>query len=254
MPTLTLPPAWHHVHLPKTDSTMLALRRSPLAERVRVLSSANEALLLTTDFQTAGRGQRGTSWEAAAGENILFGFALRPQGLRAQQQFVLSEMLALSVALALDEYVDGVSVKWPNDIYVGDRKICGMLLEHDLCGNSIDTTITGVGINVNQQSFCSDAPNPVSLFQLLGHTTSRTTLVETIIRNFSRMYHDADEEKVHATYCSRLFRREGLHRWRDRDGEFLASIDGVGADGLLSLRRTDGDVRTYAFKEVAYLL
>ena len=152
---LSLPSNWQHVHLADTDSTMLQLQRPTYTH------STKEFVLMTTDYQTAGHGQKGTSWEAERGENLLFSFVFHPTLIPALQQFALSEALALGIRAALLSFVgEGITVKWPNDIYWQDKKIAGILLTHTLCGATIATTLTGVGLNVNQRTFISDAPTP----------------------------------------------------------------------------------------------
>lgn len=250
-----LPNNWFHRHLTETDSTMLHLRREDFAHH------AEEFVLLTADYQTAGRGQRGTHWEAERGVNLLFGILCHPTFLRATEQFFLSEVQALAVADALAERLDGtsneVSIKWPNDIYVGDRKICGMLLEHDLCEQHISTTVTGVGVNVNQRQFLSDAPNPVSLRQLLNADTPREELMEQIALNFERYYRELQRghaEALHRHYLAHLYRRTGFHHYATPDGQaFLATIADVKPTGLLVLQTADGKQREFAFKKIKYL-
>lgn len=251
VPSLSLGTEWYVLHLPETDSTMLRLREPDLSER------EEEFVLLTAGYQTAGRGQRGTHWEAAAGQNLLFGIRLRPEAIPPVRQFALSEATALAVADSLSPLVPGVSVKWPNDIYVGDRKICGMLLEHELQGGWIRSTIIGVGLNVNQRVFTSDAPNPVSLRQLLGHDTDCCSLLAGIARRFERSYRalvEGDYAGLHARYLSRLYRRGEWAAYRDSDGAFEGRILDVQPSGMLCVERRGGGVRTYAFKEVAYIL
>lgn len=244
---------WRHIGLSSTDSTMLQLRRPEV-----VACHDLRFLLLTTEFQTAGRGQRGTSWEAAAGRNLLFGIRCRPHFLPAAGQFALSEVQALAVALALDGYVPHITVKWPNDIYYKDRKICGMLLEHELSGASISSTITGVGINVNQETFSSDAPNPVSLRQILSHEIRRKELLGAVCRCFERLYDRLEaghRSSIHAQYVSRLYRREGRHPYETAAGErFVARIAGISPSGMLHLLDDDGRERVFAFKEVRFIL
>lgn len=248
---LDLPAQWWHCHLDQTDSTLLRLHESPYNERTEPF------VLLTAGFQTAGRGQRGSSWEAEPDKNLLFSFRFHPRSIKATQQFALSEALALAVADALGEYTEGICVKWPNDVYWHDRKICGMLLEHDLQGERIETTFTGVGINVNQKEFRSDAPNPVSLRQILGRDTDRGTILENVLQRFiencgTLLCGKADA--LHERYCHRLYRRDGFHKYRDTQGEFLAEIADISPQGMLTLRREDGTTHTYAFKEVAFVL
>lgn len=183
--------------------------------------------------QTAGRGQRGNTWEAEPGRNITLSLMLRPTELSAVRQFEVSEAVALGVADLLDELaIEGVAVKWPNDIYVGDRKICGILIENTLCGVRISRSVAGIGLNVNQREFRSDAPNPVSLIQLTGKTYDLRTLAERMIELIlQRLGRDN-----HADYRRRLWRGSGVWQWRTPDGrEFAAAIADVLPDGRLCL-------------------
>lgn len=245
------PPGWEHRHVEETASTMLDLQQPPYADATAPF------LLLTADYQTAGRGQRGTHWEAARGENLLFGIRLHPHAVRPGRQFLLSEVQALAVAETLEEIVGSIRVKWPNDIYWLDTKICGMLLEHTLVGPQIDTTITGVGLNVNQVVFESDAPNPMSLRQITGSIFDREQLMRHIAWHFHRLYRrllNGGEGTIHRAYLRRLYRRDGRrHRFRDANGDFEAEIKTVLPDGRLMLRDEKQKLRTYAFKEVQYL-
>lgn len=248
---ITLPQGWNIVFLPETDSTMLQLKNEKYAPH------PGETTLLVTDFQTAGRGQRGTSWEADAGENLLFGFIFHPESVPVTHQFALSEALALAVCRSLQTYAEGFTVKWPNDIYWHDKKICGMLLEHTVCGAHLSQTLTGVGLNINQKTFRSDAPNPISLWQILGKEVDRAQVLAQIVEQFATRYDFIKEKKydlVHEEYMRNLYRREGFHAYRDANGEFCASIENISPIGMLTLKRTDGTLSTYAFKEVQAII
>ena len=150
------------IHLDQTVSTNSYL--NTLCEHEEV----PDFTVVWADFQTAGRGQRGNSWESNAGENLTFSYVLHPDFVIAQEQFLLSEIAALAVKETLEEYVEYVSIKWPNDIYWKQKKICGMLIENNLTGISIHRSICGVGININQEVFNGSAPNPISLRQIIG--------------------------------------------------------------------------------------
>ena len=152
------------IHLEETDSTNKYLNELCNKQCVEELTT------ITADFQTSGRGQRGNSWESEAGQNLMFSFVLYPTFLKARRQFLLSQIISLAIKEELERYVSNISIKWPNDIYWKDKKICGMLIENDLTGVHISRSITGIGINVNQETFCSDAPNPVSLKQINGQS------------------------------------------------------------------------------------
>ncbi len=230
---------------------MLRLRESDLSAR------KEEFVLLTADYQTAGRGQHGTHWEAENGKNLLFGIRFRPERLEASQQFSLSEALALAVADVVGALVPGVTVKWPNDIYVGDRKVCGMLLEHELQGTRIVSTLTGVGLNVNQSRFESDAPNPVSLRQLTGRELDRADILRRIALTFEHYYRllqGGHYDDVHRRYLMALYRRATWAQYRDAGGMFEGRIVDVHRSGMLCVERRGGRLSTYAFKEVAYII
>ncbi|MDE5927427.1 MAG: biotin--[acetyl-CoA-carboxylase] ligase, partial [Duncaniella sp.] len=133
-----------------------------------IAADAPHGTVVMAREQTAGRGQRGNSWEAEPGCNITLSLLLRPEGLHPARQFVISQAVSLAIADLVSHFVAApVSIKWPNDIYVDDRKICGILIENTITGTSIDRTIVGIGLNVNQTEFRSDAPNPVSMRQLM---------------------------------------------------------------------------------------
>ena len=207
--------------------------------------------------QTAGRGQGSNRWESEAGKNLLFSILTSPVSVPVAQQFILSMAGALALKQVLDRYTGDITLKWPNDIYWLDTKICGMLLEHTLVGPQIDTTITGVGLNVNQVVFESDAPNPMSLRQITGSIFDREQLMRHIAWRFHRLYRrllNGGEGTIHRAYLRRLYRRDGRrHRFRDANGDFEAEIKTVLPDGRLMLRDEKQKLRTYAFKEVQYL-
>ena len=277
---------FHRVDLADTESTLLCARR--YAEE-----TGREFTLVTADYQTAGRGQRGNSWESERGQNLLLALVARPAFLPAAAQFRLSQTVALAVADTVARYTDDVAVKWPNDVYVGDRKICGMLIEHDLAGPAIARSVTGIGLNVNQTVFRSSAPNPVSLRQLCGRPLDREEVLCALLRRFCRYYDGLAEacvgtsgnkyydrknkyydrnsyrstckngdytcaadrfSRLDEAYAARLYRRRGEYAWRDAAGGFRAAIDHVGADGTLWLRDSAGGLRHYAFKEVEHII
>lgn len=155
------------IRLAETDSTNNYLREQCAKARLP------EGSLVIADFQTAGKGQVGNSWESEAGKNLMFSILLYPDSLPANRQFLISQIASLSVKETLEGYTDSVKVKWPNDIYWKDRKICGMLIENDLSGQHLYCSVIGIGLNINQEIFRSDAPNPVSLTQITGKAYDR---------------------------------------------------------------------------------
>ena len=221
----------------------------------KTLSLTDEWQLVTTEFQTAGRGAGSNSWESEMGRNLLFSLVMCPASLKAQHAFALSEALALAINDALAGYAGEIRIKWPNDIYCGQRKMAGILIENDLTGDFVSRSILGVGINVNQTRFVSDAPNPVSLCQIVGAEVNREELLENILRYFSQYYHMAVtdlRDALHRIYVSHLFRLDEEASYSDANGNFRATITGVEPDGRLVLTDTTGRQRRYAFKEIIY--
>src|ERR1035437_2026424 len=159
-----------------------------------------EGFVVRTDFQTSGKGQIGNLWESESGKNLLFSMALFPQKIRPDQQFLISQLVSVSIKKALDEYVDNITVKWPNDIYWKDKKLAGILIENSLQGNKIKTVVIGIGLNVNQKEFRSNAPNPVSLLQITHKRINRKQLLQQICRNLMEMYAAFDKDTIQAEY------------------------------------------------------
>ncbi|MBP3670936.1 MAG: biotin--[acetyl-CoA-carboxylase] ligase [Bacteroidaceae bacterium] len=241
---------WNIVKLEAIGST------NTYIDQIDVADSLSEGYVVVAHSQTAGRGQRGNSWEAAPGKNLTFSYLLRPHDVVAHEQFILSQAVALAVVDVLSRYADGFSVKWPNDIYYCDKKIAGILIEHNLTGSHISRTIVGIGLNINQASFVSDAPNPVSLLQIMGREYDLDDVLSAILQATSMRYAmcNDDREGLRQAYANVLYRREGYYRYRDADGEFEAAIRDVRPDGYLLLVDRAGREREYAFKEVAFVI
>lgn len=211
-------------------------------------------------FQTAGRGQKGNTWESEAGKNLLFSILAHPSGIKVQEQFYISEAIALAVSDSViaaigPEYAEGVSVKWSNDVYWNDFKMAGILIENTLQGDRILDTVAGVGLDVNQELFLSDAPNPISLKNITGREFDLDALLNDIVERFI-VYMELPADKrfeVDLLYRRRLYRREGYHKFRDSAGEFEARIEGIRPDGCLMLQTRSGEHRTYEFKQVQFV-
>ena len=237
--------------LKETDSTNNHLRSLLDKEQLP------EGSLVVTDFQTAGKGQVGNSWESEAGKNLMFSLLLYPDFIPANRQFLISQIASLSVKETLDAYTDFIQVKWPNDIYWKDRKICGMLIENDLSGQLLYCSIIGIGLNLNQSLFRSNAPNPISLTQITGKKYDREEVLNRFLRIFFQYYClllQEKEEEVRTAYMKALYHGKGYHRYRDGQGQFEARIQAIEPTGHLILQLRDGEQRRYAFKEVTTLV
>ena len=236
------------IHIDETDSTNRWLRDY-------ALSQPEGDYVVVSEYQTAGRGCGTNSWESERGKNLTFSLLIHPTEITADCQFRISEAVSLALCETLDGYVTDrqVSVKWPNDIYVDDCKICGMLIENRLRGRLMTDSIIGIGLNVNQREFFSDAPNPVSLVQLLGYEVALEPLLQAFLQKLEPML-QMDPETLGKAYRERLYRREGEHEYRDGKGLFRAKLLNVLDDGRLVLLDTEGTARIYAFKEVQFVI
>lgn len=250
--------AFTTTYIPETDSTNHWLREH----------GGKDDQLVWTDYQTAGRGCGTNTWESERGKNLLFSLLVHPHELKANNQFRISMAISVAIVNALSSHLSPLtphfsplnphptpltshptplSIKWPNDIYWKDCKLGGILIENQLAGAFVRDSIIGVGLNVNQKQFLGDAPNPVSLRQITGHEYDREQLLLSAVEHFSL---DVDAEE----YRSLLYRRQGFHPYRDKEGDFEAELITVEDDGHLLLCDRQGCQRRYAFKEVQFIL
>ena len=243
-----------YIHLEETDSTNSHCKRH--AEEITAPA------VVSCGSQTAGRGQRGNCWEAAPGENLTFSIVWEPEGVVPAAQFVISEATALGVVAYLKGRGIEAKVKWPNDIYVGDRKICGILIEHSIEGMQLQRSVIGAGINVNQGEFLSDAPNPVSMIQITGKRYDLGAELPAVVNEIASLLAKTSTSEgrlaLHERFLASLWRGDG-RAWpfRDRESgkEFEGMIEDVEPTGWLHLRDVgSGESRRYAFKEVEFLL
>ena len=245
----------HYIHLAEAKST-----NTYVAEQASHLPHGS---VVYTYRQTQGRGQKGNSWESEPEKNLAFSFLLKNPGIAPSRQFYISEAVSIAVAEMLSKFVpDGIRIKWPNDIYFNDQKICGILIENTLCGNAIAHAIIGIGINVNQERFVSDAPNPVSLKNITGKDYDLDALLHDVNDRIEQLtrFTPGDEaalEALHHRYLSLLYRADGkAHRWQLPTGEnFVGTIEDVLPDGLLLIRHEPtGEIGKYYFKEVKHVI
>ena len=212
--------------------------------------------------QTAGRGQRGNYWESSPGENLTFSIVWNPEGVAPIEQFSISEATSLGVVAYLKGRGIEAKVKWPNDIYVGDRKICGILIEHSVAGTMLQRSVIGAGINVNQKAFVSDAPNPVSMSQLTGKGYGIEEEMAAVASEIERYLRQAStgegRHRLHEEFLASLWRGDGeFYPFRERESglTFRGRIEGVEPVGFLHVKEeTSGETRKYAFKEVEFIL
>ena len=251
---------------------------------------------LYTGFQTAGRGQAGNRWESEEGKNLLCSILLPPR----KDLFYLNVLVSVAVHRVIQSVLcqakpvctlsgenrealivplgkeADLTIKWPNDIYWQDKKVAGILIENAIIGNEVKYSIAGIGLNVNQTTFVSNAPNPVSLKLITGAETNIDALMQALMTQIETA-EAMSEEQVWTYYREHLYRKEGFWRFierevslaptmnyspslEERDGErfdkspFLARIADILPDGEIVLQDQQGKERKYHFKQVRYVI
>ena len=243
-------------HLKEVDSTNIYLLNN--ADKF----SNEEITIAVSDYQTAGRGMGTNTWESEPDKNLLFSILIHPIWLEPQMQYIISMAHALALYDVLSAYADGISIKWPNDIYWKERKISGTRIDGNIQSGRMSDMVIGTGININQSEFHGSAPNPVSLTQITGKTYDRQTILNDIITRFKHYLDIAKEEwttrkkckTIHSEYHRHLFRKEGIHSYEDANGRFDAKLVEVLPNGIMRLERTDRTISEYEFKEVKFCL
>lgn len=226
------------MYIKTTHSTSTLLKQ--------LAAEGNPPDFIYAGYQTAGRGQTGNSWESEEGKNLLCSILLPPD----KNLYFLN--IAVGVAL-LKVIGEGFTIKWPNDIYWQDKKAAGILIENAIIGNEIKYSIAGIGLNVNQTEFKSDAPNPISLKQIRGQEYDIEQLMNQVLEAVHKVLNEPEEE-VWTYYKAHLYRREGFWPYEDKDGIFEAQIEDVLPTGEIVLRDRQGKERNYHFKQIRYIL
>ena len=243
-------------HLLEVDSTNRYVRDEAAA--LWKNRGISDFAVVSAGHQAAGRGQRGNTWSSNAGENLLFSILVRPgETLEVSKQFLLSQAVALSLHEAMLHFGIETRLKWPNDIYVGKRKLAGILLELDYAGAFVEQAIIGIGVNVNQENFPTMDRTPVSMKMLRKRDFILDDALATILDLFEHYYTEmrfGNRDAIAAEYKRVLLGMNERHTFIDGVGRFDAVIQDIESDGHLILRRNDGSTGRYAFKEVEMVL
>ena len=261
------------MYIDQTDSTNSLMQRLLKGEDQEYASCLKEDIpLIYTTYQTAGRGQTGNGWESERGKNLLLSYLLREPEVNISEMFLLNVIAAVAAHRTIAEWLSFeqrpmLSIKWPNDIYIGNRKIAGILVENSLSGTKIQHSIAGIGINVNQEQWVSGAPNPVSIKQLTGVKAD----IDAIVKRFKHKLETTlswDPVQLLNYYRVHQYRCNGYWPFVEREvstaptmnataeveGQFMAKIEGFLPTGELLLRDQQGNQRKYHFKQVRYVL
>ena len=261
------------MYIDQTDSTNSLMQRLLKGEEQEYAACLKEDIpLIYTTYQTAGRGQTGNGWESERGKNLLLSYLLREPEVNISEMFLLNVIAAVAAHRTIAEWLSFeqrpmLSIKWPNDIYIGNRKIAGILVENSLSGTKIQHSIAGIGVNVNQEQWVSGAPNPVSIRQLTGVKAD----IDAIVKRFKHKLETTlswDPVQLRNYYRVHQYRCNGYWPFVEREvstaptmnataeveGQFMAKIEGFLPTGELLLRDQQGNQRKYHFKQVRYVL
>ena len=218
---------------------------------------SHEGTIVIADFQSQGRGQGGNSWESEEGKNLTFSILLKPHFLKATGQFYIAIIISLALADFVSLFIDNVFIKWPNDIYVNDSKIGGILIENSIDGLYISQTIAGIGLNINQKKFLSNAPNPISFTQLTNEEYDIEDMLDTlkdIIEYRYIMLKEREYKTIDENYLSILYRFGQKAHYQTGNETFTGTITGVESTGELIISDEKGEERRFSYKEVSFLI
>lgn len=240
------------IRLKEVDSTNRFMMDWLTREKV------NEGTIVITDYQTSGRGSDGSPWESERDRNLTFSFVLYPHFLAIDAQFYLNKAISLSLYDLVDEVVAGlrpVRIKWPNDIYAGDYKVAGMLIQNGVKGSQFEYSVIGIGLNVNQEEFQGNAANPVSLKMITGREYDLDAMLErTILKIEHRVAQlkGGGKQEIDQDYLRVLYRFNQLASYRYRGNPVQARITGVNRYGQLQLEIPGDKIIECDLKEIKF--
>ena len=237
------------VYLPECHST------NEIAAEMACDSQISEGLLVITDKQTEGKGQRGNSWLVQPGKNLTFTLVLKPAFLKITDQFQMTIVVSMALRQVLSKYVTRsvVEIKWPNDLYINDKKVAGILIENNLKSNKIDNMLVGIGLNVNQVDF--GKLNATSVLKESGELVSLEVLLEDILLSIEQYYIKLRNGKIHELrndYLRHLRWMDEWHRYSSGEEEFNGRIIGVDQLGRLVVQTSDRQ-RAFDIKDISFL-
>jgi BirA family biotin operon repressor/biotin-[acetyl-CoA-carboxylase] ligase len=216
-----------------------------------------EGTIVYTNYQSEGRGQPGNKWESEDGKNLLISILTYPSMISPVNQFIISMAISLGICDFIGREIPWCTIKWPNDIYVNNDKIAGILIENSVMGDNIEYSISGIGLNVNQELFLSNAPNPVSMKQLTGKEFDLAKCLRQLAADLDKRYKQLVSENydlIRNEYTAKLYRRNEWINFRDQEGIFYGRILSVAENGRLQIEKKSGIRGEYYFKEIEFIL
>lgn len=233
-------------NLPSTNTYAVKLLKNDKIE---------EGAIIYTNFQSEGKGHAGNSWESEEGKNLLFSMILYPSFLKPTDLFIISKIISLGICDFLKPHTRNVSIKWPNDIYINNDKIAGILIESALIRNEIEYVIAGIGLNINQSVFRSAAPNPISLSIVTGKDYDTENCLKELVGHIDSRYNQfllKRRREIDNEYLGNLYRFGKWSQFSDSNGLYEGKIIAIDYTGRLRIEDHRGRIYEYGFKEVTF--
>jgi BirA family biotin operon repressor/biotin-[acetyl-CoA-carboxylase] ligase len=216
-----------------------------------------EGTIIQTNYQIAGRGYSVNKWESEDSKNLLISIVLYPTFIKPEDQFSISMSISLGICDFLEQFIPGCTIKWPNDIYVLNDKIAGILIESSITGDKMEYTIAGIGLNINQTLFSKNIPNPTSLRLVTGTDNDTQECLNELALTIDKRYKQlisGETDRIKDEYISRLYRLNTWSEFKDEKGLFTGRILNVNEEGRLLIEKMDTTVGEYAFKEIDFII
>jgi BirA family biotin operon repressor/biotin-[acetyl-CoA-carboxylase] ligase len=225
------------------------------AQRLLAEGPVISGLTLLARHQTGGKGQMGRNWIAEPGSHLAMTIIYQPARLSPAELTTLGMKVSLGILKALLSIDPALNlfIKWPNDIYAGQKKLCGILIENSLSGGRVQHSIIGIGMNVNELHFPDEIPNAVSLFQLTGHTYDLEPIALSV-RDHVLSILENEPAGWKATYDHYVFGKGQAFQFISNETTFEATVHGVTLEGHLMLQTADGHIRAFASHEVKWVI
>ncbi|MDD4848672.1 MAG: biotin--[acetyl-CoA-carboxylase] ligase [Bacteroidales bacterium] len=242
----------NYLFLPITTST------NEIARQLIQQQRATHGYVIRTDFQEKGRGRQGNSWESIAGENLLISLIVKPKFIHPSEQFIINQLVSTTLYDFVQQKIgsNDIFIKWPNDIYVGNKKIAGILIEHILMGEEIIFSIIGIGMNINQTTF-NEAQNPISLRQITQQTYNVEIIAQQLSEQLFKTFDNWNKDQaaiLKKSYTQSLYNYNKKQRFLVNDKEITATILGVTDEGLLRLLVSNDIEMHFELNSIKYLI
>jgi BirA family biotin operon repressor/biotin-[acetyl-CoA-carboxylase] ligase len=225
------------------------------ASSIIIAGEVPEGTVIRAGFQSAGRGHGTNKWESQKRMNLLFSIILHPQVVTPSDQFYISMAVSLGIADFVARYCRGTKIKWPNDIYVNDDKIAGILIENSITGDTILNSVAGIGININQTAFDPLVPNPVSLKISSGQNFDLDKCFDELLAVIDLRYKEllyGNRDELKSRYLSLLYRANEWHDYISEAKRFSGRVTGISPAGKLIIEQKGGKISEFGFKEVEF--